>query len=128
LVVAFDGGGRRQHLMEATQQPAGAARGQHNERTRGRRKGRQHNNQLIFCRAATLICGIVICRAATALPGNLVCHAAMETRGIVFSHMAMMTARNRAMMMVIAVALEDEVNGKGRKSDGDGDKENNGER
>jgi hypothetical protein len=31
--------------MEATQQPAGVVRGEHNKRTRRRPRERQHNNQ-----------------------------------------------------------------------------------
>ncbi len=41
VVVAFNGvRWQRQHSMEATQQPASAVRGWHNERTRGWRKER----------------------------------------------------------------------------------------
>jgi hypothetical protein len=41
VAVAFNGvQWRRQHLMEATQQPASAVRGRHNKRTRGRCKER----------------------------------------------------------------------------------------
>jgi hypothetical protein len=94
--------------MEATQQPAGAVRGQHNKRTRGWGKGRQCNNQLIFRHPTTSICGVVICHAATALPSTVGCHATMA------KHLAM------------AVALEEEGNGEGGKSDGDADKEGNG--
>ncbi len=78
--IKTGGGGvwwQRQHSTEVTQQPAGAARGWHNKRTRGWSKGRQHNNKLIFCHAATLICSVVICHSAMALPGILVCHPAM---------------------------------------------------
>ncbi len=100
--------------MEATQQPAGTARGRNNKRTGGPRKGGQCNNQLNFCRTTTLIvCGVAICRAAMALPGILVCHAAMAIRGIAFGHAATATARNRAMAKVMAVALEKEGDGEG---------------
>ncbi len=99
--------------MEATQQPAGAARGRHNKRTRGRCKRRHHNNQLIFGRAATLICGIVVCRAAMALSGILVCHAAMAIRSIVFHRAATAMARNMGMVTAMAVALEEESDGEG---------------
>jgi hypothetical protein len=47
--------------MEATQQPASESRRWHNKRTRGRHKGRQCNNQPIFCHAAITICSVVIC-------------------------------------------------------------------
>jgi hypothetical protein len=112
--------------MEAMQQPAGTARGQHNERTRGRCKGRQHNNQLIFRRAAALIRGIVICRSAMASPCILVCHTPTAIYSIVFGCAATATARNRMIAMAMGVALEEEGDGKGGKSNGDGNKEGNG--
>jgi hypothetical protein len=112
--------------MEARQQPDGAARGWHNERTRGQCKGRQHNNQLIFCCAATLIYGMVIWHSANALPGILVCHAAMAKCSNFFGRAAMATARNRAMAMAMAVALEEEGNGEGRKSNSGGNKDGDG--
>ncbi len=74
----------RQHLTHATQQPAGAAREQHNKRTRGQCRGGQHNNQLMFHHAATTICGIVICPTTTALSGIVVCQAATAIHGAVF--------------------------------------------
>jgi hypothetical protein len=108
------------------QQPAGAARGWHNKRTREQRKGRQRNNQLIFRRTTTLIRGVVICHTPTALPGIIVCKATTAIRGIVFGCTAMVTARKRAIVTEMAVTLEEEGDGKGRKRDGNGNKEGNG--
>jgi hypothetical protein len=109
------------------QQQAGAARGRHNKRTREQCNGRQCNNQLIFCHAATSICNVVIYCAAMALPSIVVCNTTTAIRGIVFGGTARAMARNRVMAKKMAVALEEEGNGKGRKSNGDGNKEGNGE-
>jgi hypothetical protein len=61
-----------------------------------------------------------------ALPGIVVCNAAMAIHGIVFACTAMATSRNRVMATEMAVALEEEGNGKGRKSNGNCNKEGNG--
>jgi hypothetical protein len=45
---------------------------------------------------------------------------------IVFGRAARATARNRAMVTVMAVALEEEGNGEGGKSNGDGNKYGDG--
>ncbi len=57
-----------------------------------------------------------------ALPGNLVCHATMAICGIVFIYEAMATAKNWAMATAMTVALEEEGDDKGGKSNGDGEK------
>jgi hypothetical protein len=112
------------------QQPAGAARGRHNERTRGQHRGRQRNNQIFLCCTTNLICSVVICCTATGLLGILVCHAAMLICSIVFGSAATATAmgmaRNRAMVRTMAGVLEKEANGKGGKSNGDDNNEGNG--
>ncbi len=66
-VAAVDDRDRwRWHLMAAAAFNGGYAttswrsKRAHNKRIRGWHKGRQHNNQLIFCRTTTLICGVVI--------------------------------------------------------------------
>ena len=122
MAVVFDGGGsfrRRPHNNQLVQHEGGTARGQEGG-------VRQCNNQLMFHHATTTICGIVICHAAMALPGIVVCNAAMAIHGIVFACTAMATSRNRVMATEMAVALEEEGNGKGRKSNGNCNKESNG--
>jgi hypothetical protein len=60
-----------------------------------------------------------------ALPSTVVCHATTAIRGIVFDRAAMATAKNGA--MATTVVLEEEGNGKGRKSYVNGYKEGDGE-
>jgi hypothetical protein len=50
----------------------------------------------------------------------------MAIGGIVFRRLATAMARNRAIGMVMAVVLEEEGDGEGRKIDGDNNKEGNG--
>ncbi len=50
----------------------------------------------------------------------------MAICGIVFGRAAMGMARDMAMAATMVVALEEEGDGKGRKSDGDDKKEGNG--